>query len=85
MAQTRPSPTLSRGFTRLGRFLAPYAVREAIYIVQHDIRCVAFEMPEGLSPFGAGARRGASPRRLRVTRHRVRARYRRRIAATQQS
>ena len=26
MAQTRPSPTLSRGFTRLGRFLAPYAV-----------------------------------------------------------
>ena len=26
MAQTRPSLTLSRGFTRLGRFLAPYAV-----------------------------------------------------------
>ena len=26
MAQTRPSPTLSRGFTRLGRFLAPYEV-----------------------------------------------------------
>ena len=26
MAQTRPSPTLSLGFTRLGRFLAPYAV-----------------------------------------------------------
>ena len=26
MAQTRPSPTLSRGFTRLGRFLAPYAI-----------------------------------------------------------
>ena len=26
MAQTRPSPTLSRGFTRLGRFLAPYGV-----------------------------------------------------------
>ena len=26
MAQTRPSPTLSRGFTRLGRFLAPDAV-----------------------------------------------------------
>ena len=26
MAQTRPSPTLSRGFTRLGRFLAPYDV-----------------------------------------------------------
>ena len=24
MAQTRPSPTLSRGFTHLGRFLAPY-------------------------------------------------------------
>ena len=23
MAQTRPSPTLSRGCTRLGRFLAP--------------------------------------------------------------
>ena len=28
MAQTRPSPTLSRGFTRLGRFLAPYGFRE---------------------------------------------------------
>ena len=27
MAQTRPSPTLSRGFTRLGRFLAPYGMR----------------------------------------------------------
>ena len=26
MAQTRPSPTLSRGFTRLGRFLAPYGL-----------------------------------------------------------
>ena len=26
MAQTRPSPTLSRGFTRLGRFLAPYGM-----------------------------------------------------------
>ena len=26
MAQTRPPPTLSRGFTRLGRFLAPYAI-----------------------------------------------------------
>ena len=26
MAQTRPSPTLSRGFTRLGRFLAPYDI-----------------------------------------------------------
>ena len=25
MAQTRPSPTLSRGFTRVGRFLALYA------------------------------------------------------------
>ena len=25
-AQTRPSPTLSRGFTRLGRFLAPYGM-----------------------------------------------------------
>ena len=24
MAQTRPSPTLFRGFARLGRFLAPY-------------------------------------------------------------
>ena len=29
MAQTRPSPTLSRGFTRLGRFLAPYGIVEA--------------------------------------------------------
>ena len=27
MAQIRPSPTLSRGFTRLGRFLAPYGIR----------------------------------------------------------
>ena len=26
MAQTRPLPTLSRGFTRLGRFLAPYDI-----------------------------------------------------------
>ena len=26
MAQTRPSPTLSRGFTRPGRFLAPYGI-----------------------------------------------------------
>ena len=26
MAQTRASPTLSRGFTRLGRFLAPYGI-----------------------------------------------------------
>ena len=26
MAQTRPSPTLSLGFTRLGRFLAPYGL-----------------------------------------------------------
>ena len=26
MAQTRPSPTLSRGSTRLGRFLAPYGL-----------------------------------------------------------
>ena len=26
MAQTRPSPTLSRGFTRLGRFLGPYGI-----------------------------------------------------------
>ena len=29
MAQTRPSPTLSRGFSRLGRFLAPCAIRVA--------------------------------------------------------
>ncbi len=28
MAQTRPSPTLSRGFTRLGRFLAPYGTHQ---------------------------------------------------------
>ena len=28
MAQTRPSPTLFRGFTRLGRFLAPYGMRQ---------------------------------------------------------
>ena len=26
MAQTRPSPTLSQGFTPLGRFLAPYGI-----------------------------------------------------------
>ena len=33
MPQTRPSPTLSRGFTRLGRFLAPYAVDPELMIV----------------------------------------------------
>ena len=33
MAQTRPSPTLSRGFTRLGRFLAPYGVITAPQLV----------------------------------------------------
>ena len=31
MAQTRPSPTLSRGFTRLGRFLAPYGVDVVVW------------------------------------------------------
>ena len=36
MAQTRPSPTLSRGFTRLGRFLAPYAVDGALGQVTAD-------------------------------------------------
>ena len=34
MAQTRPSPTLSRGFTRLGRFLAPYGLTPALYAKQ---------------------------------------------------
>ena len=33
MAQTRPSPTLSRGFTRLGRFLAPYGVGDTTEFV----------------------------------------------------
>ena len=31
MAQTRPSPTLSRGFTRLGRFLVPYGKKTSGY------------------------------------------------------
>ena len=38
MAQTRPSPTLSRGFTRLDRFLAPYGViggHEQLLSVHH--------------------------------------------------
>ena len=42
MAQTRPSPTLSRGFTRLGRFLAPYEVcRTPLLDVTHSIRIAA--------------------------------------------
>ena len=43
MAQTRPSPTLSWGFTRLGRFRAPYAVRRYTGIVgaQSPLRAVA--------------------------------------------
>ena len=36
MAQTRPSPTLSRGFTRPGRFLAPYGLTPAAEISAHD-------------------------------------------------
>ena len=38
MAQTRPSLTLSRGFTRLGRFLAPYAVADGYGV---SVRTVA--------------------------------------------
>ena len=40
MAQTRPSPTLSRGFTRLGRFLAPDGVGTlaAWQAVRHAVR-----------------------------------------------
>ena len=34
MAQTRPSPTLSRGFTRPGRFLAPYELGVSRFIGQ---------------------------------------------------
>ena len=33
MAQTRPSPTLSRGFTRLGRFLAPYGAQLIVEVI----------------------------------------------------
>ena len=32
MAQTRPSPTLSWGFTRLGRFLAPYGIDFLVFV-----------------------------------------------------
>ena len=40
MAQTRSSPTLSRGFTRLGRFLAPYEVMHIKHVLEmHDIAC----------------------------------------------
>ena len=37
MAQTRPSPTLSRGFTRLGRFLAPYEVRLQLSVLAYNL------------------------------------------------
>ena len=37
MAQTRPSPTLSRGFTRLGRFLAPYGNRRCCLVEISDL------------------------------------------------
>ena len=36
MAQTRPLPTLSRGFTRLGRFLAPYEMSPDPEEMQHE-------------------------------------------------
>ena len=38
MAQTRPSPTLSRGFTRFGRFLAPYGMQHGQAIRLVDVR-----------------------------------------------
>ena len=50
MAQTRPSPTLSRGFTRLGRFLAPYGVARRAFRQLDSTR---------LSP-GLGARHAAA-------------------------
>ena len=37
MAQTRPSPTLSRGFTRPGRFLAPYGM-----VLHRELRTQGF-------------------------------------------
>ena len=37
MAQTRPSPTLSRGFTRLGRFLAPYGIVQNLFRVSRHL------------------------------------------------
>ena len=36
MAQTRPLPTLSRGFTRLGRFLAPYDVALIVWLRERE-------------------------------------------------
>ena len=37
MAQTRPSPTLSRGFTRFGRFLAPSGLESINALIEE--RC----------------------------------------------
>ena len=54
MAQTRPSPTLSRGFTRLGRFLAPYGVDNVFVerlwrsVKYEDVYLHAYETPASL-------------------------------------
>ena len=63
MAQTRPSPTLSRGFTRLGRFLAPYAVGHALVEAGRSVLCVpAYALVQEL----LGAKRDLDlPRALR--------------------
>ena len=47
MAQTRPSPTLSRGFTRLGRFLAPYAETiRGCAVLREDVSDFPANFPE---------------------------------------
>ena len=62
MAQTRPSPTLSRGFTRLGRFLAPYGKKASGYHRQGRVENTFFRyksiIGDGLrarSPAGQGS------------------------------
>ena len=57
MAQTRPSPTLSRGFTRFGRFLAPYGQRTG------RCRVIGFETPADVYP---GRRPAILVRRERI-------------------
>ena len=51
MAQTRPSPTLSRGFTRLGRFLAPYGEDEQRRrVIEFWERCVTWAKTQDEPP-----------------------------------
>ena len=72
MAQTRPSPTLSRGFTRLGRFLAPYATGHEAAGGDREAtprwRVWLCARASGIQPSGMPPRRG--PGRARVRRRR---------------